>query len=888
MFLFTIIISPIIRLLEIFYLAFKDITNSIGFSVLGLSFVVTLCCLPLYVVSEGWQEKERETQKKMSKIVKHIKETFSGDERYMMLSAAYKEHNYHPIMALRSSFSLLIQIPFFIAAYTFLSHLPELNGIHFLFIKDMGVPDASFAIGNFNINILPIAMTLFNCISGAIYSKGHSSKEKAQIYISAAVFLVILYNSPSGLVLYWTMNNVLSLVKNIFYKFKNPLTVLHRCVCVISVIGILLVVISEQKTLIKACVFAFFIIADLIPFIVRGTVFCTKKLLKTSKHETFIFLISASTIALLTGLFVPSMLIESEPNNFCYIGDRQSPFSFLATSFFQAIGMFIFWPSCFYFLFNSTIKKILSFSYLFMAFFSTSNAILFSLSYSPLEPTLVFMENSSLIPSITVIVLNAVCALTVLFLAILLFRKGSKNTLSIIGFVAIALIAVSGKNIITISKEYKNLANPAKITKIDPIFHLSKTGKNVLFIMLDRAFMPFVQDIFEEKPELTKNFDGFVFYPNTLSYGQYTIFGTPGLFVGYSYTPHEMNKRTNETLQQKHNEALLSLPVLFDKNGFNSTVVDMPYENFLKHPTNAMYAPYPDIQHKYAKGLYSSLWYEENGITPNDYTVNLIEHNLFMIGLFKACPPLLRFFVYHHEWWYAMDDDEKQDRKAFVDCYSVLDYLPELTDFSSNKNSYIALDSEATHEPVFLQAPEYVPAEKITDYGNSKWRKEQQYHVQAAAFRKLAEYFEFLKHENVYDNTRIIIVSDHGTPISTGKFENNLNFSKEHLVACLLFKDFNAHTPMDFPKTCIPEDMTFMTNADAPALATKDLILNAKNPFTGLFFSIEDKSPYLYFCHPENLSTRHAYETTFETGPYYKVKDNIFETSNWQPVTNEQ
>ena len=69
--------------------------------------------------------------------------------------------------------------------------------------------------------MLPIAMTLINIIAGAIYTKGFSFKEKAQIYGMALVFLVILYNSPSGLVLYWTMNNVFSLIKKYFLQTQE-------------------------------------------------------------------------------------------------------------------------------------------------------------------------------------------------------------------------------------------------------------------------------------------------------------------------------------------------------------------------------------------------------------------------------------------------------------------------------------------------------------------------------------------------------------------------------------------------------------------------------------------------------------------------------------------
>jgi hypothetical protein len=147
--------------------------------------------------------------------------------------AYYRECDYKPIYALRSSFSILIQIPFFLAAYLFLSNHPDLKGLSFRFIKDLGAPDGMINIAGRTFNLLPIIMTVANCISGAIYSKGHPVREKAQIYALAAVFLVILYASPAGLVLYWAMNNILSLVKNIFYKMRHPLRMLYGIFCVV-------------------------------------------------------------------------------------------------------------------------------------------------------------------------------------------------------------------------------------------------------------------------------------------------------------------------------------------------------------------------------------------------------------------------------------------------------------------------------------------------------------------------------------------------------------------------------------------------------------------------------------------------------------------------------
>ena len=101
----------------IFFLANNITDDYIGFSIVLLSVAVNVICLPIYNVAEGWQEKERNIQKKLKPKVNDIKAVFSGDERYMILSAYYRQNHYHPVYAMRGMFALLIQIPFFIAAY---------------------------------------------------------------------------------------------------------------------------------------------------------------------------------------------------------------------------------------------------------------------------------------------------------------------------------------------------------------------------------------------------------------------------------------------------------------------------------------------------------------------------------------------------------------------------------------------------------------------------------------------------------------------------------------------------------------------------------------------------------------------------------------------------
>lgn len=252
--LYHLFIYPIELILQGFYSFFVLYFNNHGFAVIGVSLAVSIFTLPLYNIAERWQKIERDTQLAMQPKINKIKSVFKGDERYMILSTYYRQQRYHPAFALRSSISLLIQVPFFIAAYHFLSHyrfiepLTNSNICPFLFIPDLNKHDTLFSIGSIPIHFLPIIMTLINIIAGTIYTKGFPVKEKIQLYTMAALFLVLLYNSPSGLVLYWTCNNIFSLIKHCLKKTKQPSFIFYIISTAVSVTAAFWILTFTNKT----------------------------------------------------------------------------------------------------------------------------------------------------------------------------------------------------------------------------------------------------------------------------------------------------------------------------------------------------------------------------------------------------------------------------------------------------------------------------------------------------------------------------------------------------------------------------------------------------------------------------------------------------------------
>jgi hypothetical protein len=187
--------------------------------------------------------------------------------------------------------------------------------------------------------------------------------------------------------------------------------------------------------------------------------------------------------------------------------------------------------------------------------------------------------------------------------------------------------------------------------------------------------------------------------------------------------------------------------------------------------------------------------------------------------------------------------------------------------------------NNTVHEPSFLQAPDYRPALAINNFGTSRFNHSTDYHVNIASLKRIGEWLIFLKSENVYDNTRIILVSDHG-PGSNFVKRKEFTFNLDQFNPLLMMKDFNAGG-------AIKINNNFMSNADVPELALQDIIENPINPFTGNLISSKNKSKPLYITrYPSNLFDD-PFLTQFPLNPDddFYIHDDIFNPLNWEKAT---
>jgi hypothetical protein len=104
-------------------------------------------------------------------------------------------------------------------AYRVLSRLLVANlykaDLSFLFIKNLGSQDCLLG----GVNLLPVLMTLINILTVMLMTP--TQKERRKSYVIAVFFLIFLYTSPAGLVLYWTSNNFINLLRYLFIYLKD-------------------------------------------------------------------------------------------------------------------------------------------------------------------------------------------------------------------------------------------------------------------------------------------------------------------------------------------------------------------------------------------------------------------------------------------------------------------------------------------------------------------------------------------------------------------------------------------------------------------------------------------------------------------------------------------
>lgn len=927
--LYGLIIAPIYILFEfVFSRAYRMIntSNAEGIAIIVLSVTVNLLILPLYKRADRIQKEERDKVTRLKPGVDHIKKAFSGDERFMMLQTYYRQNDYSPILALRSSLSIILEIPFFLAAYSFLSDLAVLQNKSFGPLENLGKADQLIRIGGGSINLLPVLMTVLNILSGLIYSKGLPLKNKIQFVGIAIVFLVLLYTSPAGLVLYWTLNNLFSLCKNLIDRQRNP-KLIAFILCSIAGVGLFLLGSITFVTdfgpeklflmwmgLLAQCPLGVYFYRKAHKAKWRGII--------SQVRDQGVFFLSTLVITVLVGVLIPSMVIKSSPSEFIDVRNFHTSFRYIGYTVMIATGLFLIWFTVFFKMANESGRTIFSYLMFLLAGVAIVNTMVFRGKYGNISSYLKY-DKVSIAPAGKELLINTLVGVIVAALLAILLHKSTRmvKMLLVVMLMAISILSMINMQIIyDEEKETKERVdlNASEQNAISISF--SKEEKNVVVIMLDRAISIYYPFLINENPKLKEQMAGFVFYPNTISYGPSTNIGGPAIFGGYEYTPEEMNRRESERLADKHTEALKVMPVLFSNAGFDVTVLDPVYAGYHWIPDLSVFDDYPDIKKAISKGTYTEQWCMENGYDISADTEETRQHNFFMYSVLRIAPVLMNDLIYDKGQYnkmekgtepqkrYGVGEQIKQNKsvangisRSFIDNYSTLCYLSDMTKINENgTGTFLMMVNDATHEPMILQEPEYAIRDTVDNQeydmehmvrydanGNSltlsTLKQMEHYHANMAVMSALGEWLDYLREKGVYDNTRIIFVSDHGRDLGFAEYIMNDEPGGDLLSysALLMVKDFGDREAQI--------DYQFMTNADTPLLAMRDIIKEPHNPFTGELMTDEIKQrEEQHVAFSEVWSVAENNGNQFDYITWLAVKNRALDVNAWRVMDEKR
>ena len=602
-------------------------------------------------------------------------------------------------------------------------------------------------------------------------------------------------------------------------------------------------------------------------------------------------------LTLLAGALIPLSVLSNSPSEFIRVEAYVTPMKYVLDNTVVAAGFFLLWCGVFYLLAPLDRRGFFALCGWIVSVCSLVNYMFFSQNFGNLSADLVFEISVGF--GRKAIALNALVMVLLAAVLCLIWkiRRSLVRNLYVIFIVVISALSVYSmtemNRVIAKIPGLKAASEDSGTAEYEPIFRLSRTGKNVIVLMMDRMISAYLPYIMNEKPELLEKFAGFTWYPNTLSFGVCTNYGSPALFGGYEYTPLMLNKRSDELLGDKQNELLKMMPVLFDNNGFEVTVCDPPYAGYQSVPDLSIYSDYPDIQTYNL--THTGTWSHELQDWFGDYYEKVQKRNFIFYSLFRMVPTAFQKSVYD-KGRYLSSTRKANVNQKFIHEYGALCHLSDMTEVTDEaQDTFLMMTNKTTHEKTSLQMPDYEPALFVNNkpyMDPSLWtvdgvtmkmetkRQKKHYCVNMATMLKLGDWFDYMRQMGVYDNTRIIIVADHGALIM--KQFDHMQFDLVDVTAfnpMLMVKDFGADE--------FTTDRTFMTNGDTPSLAVQGVIENPVNPFTGNAINMDAKSagPQVV-TNSQRWRIADNHGKTYDTsdGDWLSVHDDIFVEENWAYV----
>ena len=360
------------------------------------------------------------------------------------------------------------------------------------------------------------------------------------------------------------------------------------------------------------------------------------------------------------------------------------------------------------------------------------------------------------------------------------------------------------------------------------LFSFSQTGKNMLLIFVDGAMTGYLPDILREDPTLEERFRGFTWYSNVVSTGNRTLNGLPAVFGGFDYTVSAINARPGGTLKEKLSAAYRPYVENFHERGYQVLYSD-PFWFGLERKGdceyfNQQYEPTGQGRciHTIGKQVADKKAAVREGRS-GELFMGLAKQYV-AISLFKAAPRFLKRAVYGEGQWLGLSYAWKQREDKYLNNFFSLVSIGEFANTAAPRDTFTFITTELTRAPLFVNEETCIPNRALSTADPRIAELLGRYHdpdtvaiyqTTKCAVQGLAKLMDWLRAQGIYDNTMVVLASDHGwlshNPLLAGFKDRTAQQRFSMFQAFLMTKPYGSAIDLT-------ESKEFISNANVPGL----------------------------------------------------------------------
>ena len=566
--------------------------------------------------------------------------------------------------------------------------------------------------------------------------------------------------------------------------------------------------------------------------------------LSTKQNQT-IFFLSVFSISTFIFIWNPITVFSTSPESFSF-----TAFDLLKANVLLLIAVILVSYSV-YIILSWRFKNFAVKLILVLTVVSFINGSLLPIDMGTLQMQR-FSDTSNLHAPYWIFLVEVIGIIAIYNLISYLLKRNYFKQISFAIVILILIPTIQGVIVLSQLESHKN-KNINEQKPLSSSISFSKQEENVVILMLDMFQGWYLNNVLEEMPLLRESFEGFVWYPNTVSVSNFTISSMPALIGGHEYTPHKLDADSTSNLYQKMTHVSELFRDKVKANGFSFSSNTIPWSSIDKE-TFDTYIP---NWHKDWDYLKDTLSIGEN--TEINYSL------LWKNAVFFCSPMFIKPIVYDKGKWMNSQETKNNNSELAVE-HNFLRTLPYISDSKASKASFILLCSKATHFPWDIVDEKGTLIRDVGPFVNYKW-----------SLIQVEKWLQWMKENGVYDNTKIIIVSDHGIRHTRKLTFEDSPFTENRVIdvpldaqmaftPLLMVKDFNS-------VGILKEDSRLMSNADVTSIA-----FGENDPTKTIDFKPRTLDAFFISWKVKPKDKQYPIEA------WYKISENVYDLSNWRLI----